>query len=89
MWETEFMIRYNTVFNRYRKAEEFLSSATYKTKDGKVAPYSSLEEEIKYKEKWLKEFYNIVKELSALMKEYREKTGMQMNEEDINNGFIF
>lgn len=89
MWEQEFMKRYNTVFARYKKAEDFLSSSTYKTKEGKETPYRSLGEEIKHKEKWLNEFHKLVRELSALMKEYKDKTGQAMNEEDINNGFIF
>lgn len=89
MWEEDFMKRYNTVFARYKKAEDFFSSSTYKTKEGKELPYKSIEEEIKHKEKWLNEFHKLVRELSALMKEYRIKTGHAMNEEDINNGFIF
>lgn len=89
MWEQDFMVRYNTVFARYVNAERFLSSPTYKTREGKETPYTNLEEEIKHKEKWLNEFHKIVRELSALMKEYKEKMGQPMNEEDINNGFVF
>lgn len=89
MWEEKFMKDYNEKLARYKKAEDFLSSSTYKTKEGKELPYKSIEEEIKYKEKWLNEFHKLVRELSALMKEYKDKTGQPMNEEDINNGFIF
>lgn len=88
MWELEFMERYNALLSRYKKAEDFLSSSTYKTKQGVEVPYKSLEEEIKHKEKWLKEFHKLVRELSLMMQEYKNKTGQAMNQEDINNGFI-
>ena len=89
MWEEKFMKDYNEKLARYKKAEQFFNSSTYKTKEGREIPYKSIEEEIKHKEKWLNEFHKLVRELSSLMKEYKDKTGQAMNEEDINNGFIF
>lgn len=89
MWEEKFMKDYNEKLARYKKAEQFFNSSTYKTKEGREIPYKSIEEEMRIKEKYLKEFHKLVRELSSLMKEYKLKTGQAMNEEDINNGFIF
>lgn len=37
--------------------------------------------------KMINEYYKIVKELSKLMQEYRDKFGQEMNQEEILKGF--
>ena len=62
MEEERFITEYNKLINRIKKAEEFLESDTYIGKDKKPHKYQSLEEEIRYKEKWIPEYQKLIKE---------------------------
>lgn len=89
MWESNFIIKYNNLLDRYYKAEEFFNSSVYVNKDGEICEYKSLEEEIKKKERWVGELQKIVRELSKMMIEYKQKTGFNMSEEEILKGFKY
>lgn len=68
----EFKKKYNEVLAREKKAEEFFDD-----------PNVSMER----KEKWLPKFYEIVRELSGMMKEFRELSGEEMSEGEVLDGF--
>ncbi|MFL0266822.1 hypothetical protein [Candidatus Clostridium radicumherbarum] len=65
--------KYNEVLAREKKAEEFFD-------DPKVSMES--------KEKWRPKFYEIVMELSGMMKEFRELSGEEMSESEVLKGFV-
>lgn len=72
MWTEEFIKRYNYNIGRIKKAEEFMSS-----------PSTTIEQV----EKWLPEYNKVVNELSKLMREFKKKTGYEMSDKEIFNGF--
>ena len=87
MEEERFVIEYNKLINRIKKAEEFLESDTYIGKDKKPYKYQSLEEEIRYKERWIPEYQKLVKEVGLMAIKYKEITGYKMPIEELLNGF--
>ena len=87
MEEERFVIEYNKLINRIKKAEKFLESDTYIGKDKKVHKYQSLEEEIRYKDKWIPEYQKLVKETGAMAAKYKEITGYKIPADELMNGF--
>lgn len=87
MEEERFVIEYNKLINRIKKAEKFLESDTYIGKDKKVHKYQSLEEEIRYKEKWIPEYQKLVKETGIMAIKYKELTGHKIPADELMNGF--
>ena len=87
MEEERFITEYNKLINRIKKAEKFLESDTYIGKDKKAHKYQSLEEEIKYKEKWIPEYQKLVRETGLMAIKYKELTGYEMPIEEKMNGF--
>jgi hypothetical protein len=65
--------KYNEVLAREKKAEEFFDDPNVPTES---------------KEKWLPKFYEIVRELSGMMKEFRELSGNEMSEGEVLEGFM-
>ena len=87
MEEEKFIIEYNKLINRIKKAEEFLQSKIYKGKDGKEHKFNSLDQEIKYKEKWVPEYQKLIRQTWEMAQKYKELTGYEMNIEEYMNGF--
>lgn len=87
MEEERFVTEYNKLINRIKKAEEFLESDTYIGKDKKAHKYQSLEEEIKYKDKWIPEYQKLIKQTGLMAIKYKELTGYEMPVEEKMNGF--
>ena len=87
MEEERFITEYNKLINRIKKAEKFLESDTYIGKDKKTHKYQSLEEEIKYKDKWIPEYQKLVKETGLMATKYKELTGCKMAMDELMNGF--
>ena len=87
MEEERFIIEYNQLIDRIKKAEKFLESDTYIGKDKKAHKYQSLEEEIKYKEKWIPEYQKLVKETGIMATKYKEITGYKMPLDEFMEGF--
>lgn len=87
MEEERFIIEYNKLINRIKKAEKFLESDTYIGKDKKTHKYRSLEEEIRYKEKWIPEYQKLVKETGIMAAKYKELTGYKIPTDELMNGF--
>ena len=87
MEEERFVTEYNKLINRIKKAEEFLESDTYIGKDKKVHKYQSLEEERRYKERWIPEYQKLVTETALMAIKYKEITGYEMPIEELLNGF--
>ena len=87
MEEERFIIEYNKLINRIKKAEKFLESDTYIGKDKKAYKYQSLEEEIRYKEKWIPEYQKLVKQVGIMAIKYKEITGYKMPLDELLNGF--
>ena len=87
MEEERFMVEYNKLIKRIENAEKFLNSETYIGKDKKPHKYQSLEEEIKYKEKWIPEYQKLVKETGIMADKYNELTGYKMVIDELMNGF--
>ena len=87
MEEERFITEYNKLINRIKKAEKFLESDTYIGKDKKTHKYQNLEEEIRYKEKWIPEYQKLVRETGLMAIKYKELTGYEMPVEEKMNGF--
>ena len=87
MEEERFITEYNKLINRIKKAEKFLESDTYIGKDKKAHKYQSLEEEIRYKEKWIPEYQKLIKQTGLMAIKYKELTGYEMPVEEKMNGF--
>ena len=87
MEEERFMVEYNKLIKRIENAEEFLKSDTYIGKDKKPHKYQSLEEEIRYKDKWIPEYQKLVKETGIMAAKYKEITGYKMVMDELMNGF--
>ena len=87
MEEERFITEYNKLINRIKNAEKFLESDTYIGKDKKAHKYQSLEEEIRYKEKWIPEYQKLVKETGIMAAKYKEITGYEMPIEEKMRGF--
>ena len=87
MEEERFITEYNKLINRIKKAEKFLESDTYIGKDKKPHKYQSLEEEIRYKEKWIPEYQKLIKEVGLMATKYKEITGYKMPMAEFMNGF--
>lgn len=87
MEEERFITEYNKLINRIKKAEKFLESDTYIGKDKKAHKYQSLEEEIRYKEKWVPEYQKLIRQTWEMAQKYKELTGYEMNIEEYMNGF--
>ena len=49
--------------------------------------FDNPEESMEIKQKWLPKSNKIVKELSLMMKQYREQTGIEMTDYEVLNGF--
>ena len=81
------MVEYNKLIKRIENAEKFLKSDTYIGKDKKAHKYQSLEEEIRYKEKWIPEYQKLVKETGIMAAKYKELTGYKMVMDELMNGF--
>jgi hypothetical protein len=64
--------KYNEILASEKKAEAFFDN-----------PMESMER----KEKWLSRFIEITRELSLMMKKYRELTGEEMTEDEVLEGF--
>lgn len=64
--------KYNEVLATEKKAEAFFDN-----------PLETMER----KEKWLPRFIEITRELSLMMKKYRELTGKEMTEDEVFEGF--
>ena len=88
MEEERFITEYNKLINRIKKAEKFLESDTYIGKDKKAHKYQSLEEEIRYKERWIPEYQKLVRETGLMAIKYKELTGYEMPIEEKMNGFV-
>ena len=80
--------KYNNLLAREVKAEEVLNRDYWINKNDLASPYRSLEEEEKHKKRYYEEFFKIIRELSALIKEYEEIVGKEMTESEKINGFI-
>ena len=80
--------KYNNLLAREVKAEEFLNRDYWINKNGLCIPFKSLEEEETYKKRYYEEFFKIIRELSALTKEYEKIVGKEMTKTEKNNGFI-
>lgn len=87
MEEERFITEYNKLINRIKKAEKFLESDTYIGKDKKAHKYQSLEEEMRYKEKWVPEYQKLIRQTWEMSQKYKELTGYEMNTEEYMNGF--
>ena len=87
MEEERFITEYNKLINRIKNAEKFLESDTYIGKDKKPHKYQGLEEEIRYKEKWIPEYQKLVKETGIMAAKYKELTGYEMPIEEKMRGF--
>lgn len=87
MEEERFIIEYNKLINRIKKAEKFLESDSYIWKDKKMHKYQSLEEEIKYKEKWIPEYQKLVKQTGLMAAKYKEITGYKIPVDEFMEGF--
>ena len=87
MEEERFIIEYNKLIIRIKNAEKFLESDTYIGKDKKPHKYQSLEEEIRYKEKWIPEYQKLVKETGIMAAKYKELTGYKIPTDELMNGF--
>lgn len=87
MEEEKFIINYNNLINRISKAEAFLQSKFYKGRDGKNHKFASLEQEIKYKEKFIPEYQKLIKQTGLMAKEYKMITGFEMPIDEYMNGF--
>lgn len=64
--------KYNKVLATEKKAEAFFDN-----------PMETMER----KEKWLPRFIEITRDLSLMMKKYRELTGKEMTEDEVFEGF--
>jgi hypothetical protein len=64
--------KYNELLATEKKAEAFFDN-----------PMESMER----KEKWLPRFIEITRDLSLMMKKYRELTGKEMTEDEVFEGF--
>ena len=87
MEEERFITEYNKLINRIKKAEKFLESDTYIGKDKKAHKYQNLEEEIRYKEKWIPEYQKLVRETGVMADKYKEITGYKIPADELMNGF--
>ena len=87
MEEERFITEYNKLINRIKNAEKFLESDTYIGKDKKPHKYQSLEEEIRYKEKWIPEYQKLVKATGSMAAKYKEITGYKIPMDELLNGF--
>ena len=87
MEEERFITEYNKLINRIKKAEKFLESDTYIGKDKKPHKYQSLEEEIRYKEKWIPEYQKLVREAGLMVLKYKNITGYEMSLEEQMKGY--
>lgn len=87
MEEERFVTEYNKLINRIKKAEKFLESDTYIGKDKKAHKYQNLEEEIRYKERWIPEYQKLVKETGIMAAKYKELTGYRIPTDELMNGF--
>ena len=87
MEEERFIVQYNKLIKRRENAEKFLNSETYIGIDKKPHKYQSLEEEIRYKEKWIPQYQKLVKEVGLMAIKYKEITGYKMPIEELLNGF--
>ena len=87
MEEERFITEYNKLINRIKNAEKFLESDNYIGKDKKVHKYQSLEEEIKYKERWIPEYQKLVKQTGLMATKYKEITGYKIPTDELMNGF--
>lgn len=87
MEEERFIIEYNQLIDRIKKAEKFLESDTYIGKDKKPHKYQSLEEEICYKEKWIPEYQKLVKKTGIMAAKYKKITGYKIPADELMNGF--
>lgn len=87
MEEERFITEYNKLINRIKKAEKFLESDTYIGKDKKPHKYQSLEEEIRYKDRWIPEYQKLVKETGLMAIKYKEITGYKIPMDEFMEGF--
>ena len=87
MEEERFITEYNKLINRIKKAEKFLESDTYIGKDKKPHKYQSLEEEIRYKERWIPEYQKLVKETGLMATKYKKITDYKIPTDELMNGF--
>ena len=87
MEEERFVTEYNKLISRIKNAEKFLESDTYIGKDKKTHKYQSLEEEIRYKEKWIPEYQKLVKETGIMATKYKKITGYKIPTDELMNGF--
>ena len=87
MEEERFMVEYNKLINRIKKAEEFLKSDTYIGKDKKPHKYKNLEEEINYKDRWVPEYQKLVREAGLMVLKYKNITGYEMSLEEQMKGY--
>ena len=87
MEEERFMVEYNKLIKRIENAEKFLNSETYIGKDKKPHKYKNLEEEIRYKEKWIPEYQKLVRETGLMAIKYKELTGYEMPMDEKMHGF--
>ena len=87
MEEERFITEYNKLINRIKNAEKFLESDPYIGKDKKTHKYQSLEEEIRYKERWIPEYQKLVKETGIMADKYKEITGYKIPMDELMDGF--
>lgn len=87
MEEERFITEYNKLISRIKKAEKFLESDTYIGKDKKPHKYQNLEEEIRYKDKWIPEYQKLVRETGLMAAKYKELTGYRIPTDELMNGF--
>ena len=87
MEEEWFMVEYNKLIKRIENAEKFLNSETYIGKDKKPHKYQSLEEEIRYKDKWIPEYQKLIKQVGLMAIKYKELTGYEMPMDEKMKGY--
>lgn len=68
----EFKQNYNKLLEREKKAELFLENPKVTQAD---------------KDKWMPKFVEITEQLSKFMREYKQLTGQEMQDNEVLNGF--
>lgn len=87
MWEEKFLIEYNSLVAKMKKAEAFFNADFYKDKQGNEIKYTSLEQEIKMKDKFIPMYQEVIKRMSLMQQQYLKRFGVEISEDEKINGF--
>ena len=68
----KFILDYNNLITRYKKANNFLTNDKIPKEQ---------------KEKWLYEYIKIIKQLGQMKYQYEKETGYKMDQDEEDNGF--